>query len=222
MSIDYWIHAKYSFTKAGDLVASLGILGGTFDPIHYGHLIAAEYARYEFKLDKVLVLPAAIPPHKDLRQVLDARYRYRMAELAVKNNPTLEISALEMERNGYSYTVDTVDYYRRRYPGQEIYFITGADSLYYMDTWKDIERLAGLCSFIVVTRPGYNVDREEKDLSDLPTALWDKMKQLQIPGLDISSSDIRRRISEGKPVKYLLPPEVEEYIRAEGLYREGR
>lgn len=200
--------------------SSLGILGGTFDPIHYGHLIAAEYASYEYDLDKVLVIPAANPPHKELEQVLDIKHRYRMVEMAIRDNPALQISSLEMNRNGYSYTVDTVDYYRSKYPGREIFFITGADSLFYMDSWKDIERLADICTFIVVTRPGYNIDRQEKVLAALPPALWNKMKQLQIPGLDISSSDIRRRISQGKPIKYLLPPEVENYIAARGLYRE--
>lgn len=199
---------------------SLGILGGTFDPIHYGHLIAAEYAHYEFALDRILVIPNANPPHKEHSDVLDADQRCHMVEMAIKNNPIMELSSLEMNRPGFSYTVDTVDYYRNTLPGTEIFFITGADSLFFMDTWKDIERLAELCTFIVVTRPGYDINRNDPLLTSLPFKLWSKMKQLQIPGLDISSSDIRSRVAQGKPIKYLLPSQVEEYILAEGLYRK--
>ena len=199
---------------------SLGILGGTFDPIHYGHLIAAEHVHYEFGLDRILVVPNANPPHKENSEVLDADRRYHMVELAIKNNPILELSSLEMKKQGFSYTVDTVDHYRNQFPGTEIYFITGADSLFFMDTWKDLRRLVELCTFIVVTRPGYSIDRKNEVLEKLPHTLWDKMKQLQIPGLDISSSDIRKRVAEGKPIKYLLPLQVEEYILAQGLYRK--
>ncbi|HBK52454.1 nicotinate-nucleotide adenylyltransferase [Syntrophomonas wolfei] len=196
-----------------------GILGGTFDPIHYGHLIAAEYACHNFKLDKVLLIPAASPPHKELGQVLPAMHRYRMAELAVKSNPRLEVSPVEMEREGPSYTVDTLAYFQAKFPEVEFFFIVGADSLFIMHSWKEPERLAELCRFIVVTRPGYKIERSEAALGRLPDIIWDRMLQMEIPGLDISSSDIRQRAAAGKPIKYLLPPEVEEYIFEQGLYR---
>ncbi|MEN6326851.1 MAG: nicotinate-nucleotide adenylyltransferase, partial [Syntrophomonas sp.] len=164
--------------------------------------------------------PNASPPHKDNSELLNPEQRYHMVELAIKNNPALELSAREMNRTGFSYTIDTVNYYRVRFPGTEIYFITGADSLYYMETWRDIELLVERCIFIVATRPGYSIDRNDPALARLPANLWHTMKELQIPGLDISSSDIRNRVAHGKPIKYLLPSEVEEYILAKGLYRK--
>ncbi|MDD2587107.1 MAG: nicotinate-nucleotide adenylyltransferase [Syntrophomonadaceae bacterium] len=200
--------------------SSFGILGGTFDPIHYGHLIAAEYARCEFNLTRVIFMPAARPPHKQLEYVLAEEHRYKMVELAIKNNPAFEVSSLEMDREGYSYTVDTIEYFLKNCPEQEIYFIMGADSLLFMDTWKEYERLATLCKFVVVTRPGYILDKRDKRLQHLPSGLWNNIRGLQIPGLDISSSDIRKRAAEGRPIKYLLPPGVEEYIDYHYLYRE--
>ncbi|MDD2511025.1 MAG: nicotinate-nucleotide adenylyltransferase [Syntrophomonas sp.] len=200
-------------------IRSLGILGGTFDPIHYGHLIAAEYACHNYKLNKVLLIPAASPPHKELGQVLSAAHRYQMVEMAIKSNPRLEVSPVEVERRGLSYTVDTLAYFQGKYPEVEFFFIVGADSLFFMHSWKEPERLAELCRFIVVTRPGYKIQRSEPALSRLPDIIWDRMLQMEIPGLDISSSDIRQRVAAGKPIKYLLPPEVEEYIFKQGLYR---
>jgi len=200
-------------------IKSWGILGGTFDPIHYGHLIAAEYACHNYKLDKVLLIPAASPPHKELEQVQPAMHRYQMVQLAVKSNPCLEVSPVEMERKGLSYTVDTLAYLQGKFPEVEFFFIVGADSLFFMHSWKEPGRLAELCRFIVVTRPGYKIERNAPSLGRLPDIIWDRMLQMEIPGLDISSSDIRQRVAAGKPIKYLLPPEVEEYIFEQGLYR---
>lgn len=199
---------------------AMGIMGGTFDPIHYGHLIAAEYARCEFNLKKVIFIPSARPPHKNNEDVLDEEHRYKMVDIAVKDNPAFQISSLEMDRKGYSYTVDTIDYFLKNYPGNDIFFIMGADSLLLLDTWKDYQRLAALCKYIVVTRPGYKLNKNDERLRRLPPELWHNFRQLQIPGLDISSSNIRKRVIEGRPIKYLLPPGVEEYILNHGLYRE--
>ncbi len=201
---------------------TLGIMGGTFNPVHYGHLIAAECARVEFGLDKVIFVPARIPPHKDATGILDEDIRYHMVEMAVRNNTAFEVSDLELKRGGISYTIDTIDYYWKAYPGCRLFFIMGLDSLFIMDTWKEAERLAGMCRFIVVTRPGYNINDEEKMRDKLPSTFWDHSDFIQIPGLDISSSDIRKRRATGKPIRYMLPEEVESYIRANHLYLEGR
>jgi len=198
---------------------SLGILGGTFDPVHYGHLLAGEWAREVFNLNQLVFMPAARPPHKDLAGVLDSQHRHRMVELAVSDNPGFSVSTLELERAGFSYTVDTVRYYLQEYPGIELYFIIGVDALQLIYTWKDIEQLAELCQFIVVTRPGYEIDREGPALASLPDALWERLTLLSIPGLEISSSDIRKRVLNGRSIRYLLPAAVEKYIVDNNLYR---
>ncbi|WP_369397240.1 nicotinate-nucleotide adenylyltransferase [Syntrophomonas palmitatica] len=200
-------------------IKSLGIFGGTFDPIHYGHLIAAECARQEFGLERVIFLPAARPPHKNENNILDAGHRLHMVHLAIVGNPAFNLSTLEIERQGPSYTIDSIEYFRSRFPRTEIYFIMGMDSLLIFGSWKEYQRLAGLCRFIVCTRPGYVMDKNNPSLADLPDVLWDNLRALQIPGLDISSSDIRQRVRHGAAIKYLLPSAVEEYIHREGLYR---
>lgn len=198
---------------------SLGILGGTFDPVHYGHLLAGEWAREVYHLDQLIFIPAARPPHKDLSGVLDSKHRYRMVELAVSDNPDFSVSPLELERTGFSYTVDTVAYYLQEYPGTDIYFIIGMDALQLIHTWKNIERLAELCRFIVVTRPGYELNREDPALQTLSEELWERLTLLSIPGLEISSSDIRQRVMNGCSIRYLLPPMVEQYIKDHHLYK---
>ncbi len=201
-------------------IKALGLMGGTFDPIHYGHLIAAELSRCEFGLDRVLFIPAARPPHKEMETVLEAGHRLQMVKMAIAGNPAFEISTLEQERQGLSYTIDTVEYYLRRFPGIELFFIMGMDSLLLFDTWRDYRRLAGLCRFIVVTRPGYAMEADNPALANLPPVLWEKLSALEIPGMDISSSDIRQRVRQNYPIKYMLPPAVEEYILRHALYQE--
>jgi len=193
-------------------------MGGTFDPIHYGHLIAAECARQEFSLQRVVFLPAARPPHKNEDNILDPGHRLHMVQLAIMGNPAFELSTLEINRQGPSYTIDSIEYFRHCFPESEIYFIMGMDSLLIFHTWKEYQRLAGLCKFIVCTRPGYVMDQSAPGLVELPGILWDNLETLQIPGLDISSSDIRGRVRRGLTIKYLLPAAVEEYIHREGLY----
>jgi nicotinate-nucleotide adenylyltransferase len=198
----------------------LGILGGTFDPIHYGHIVAAECARDAFHLDRVIFIPSARPPHKDPDEVLDSQRRYEMVQIAARDNPNFEVSALELERKGLSYTVETMDAYLQKYPGVEIFFILGVDALLLINTWKEVERLVKLCNFIVVTRPGYQLNQEEEAYQSIPASLWEKISILPIPGLFISSSEIRRRVAQGKTIKYLLPTAVEKYVLENNLYRD--
>lgn len=198
---------------------TIGILGGTFDPIHNGHLLAAEWAREAFKLDELIFIPAARPPHKDLQGVLESRHRYRMVELAIGDNPGFSVSPIELERAGYSYTVDTITHYLQTYPGIKIQFIIGIDALQIIYTWKDLDRLLTLCRFIVVTRPGYELDKKAACFQSVPAEIWERTEFLVIPALEISSSDIRRRVAHGKTIKYLLPSKVEKYIKDNCLYQ---
>ncbi len=199
---------------------ALGILGGTFDPVHYGHLVAAQYAAYGFQLDRVIFVPTAQPPHKDTQEVLNAAHRLAMVKLAIADNPIFELSRLEIDRSGISYTVDTIEALRQTYPGTDIYFIMGMDSIYILDTWKDIERLVDMCRFIVVTRPAYQLDRNQPALQQVPEKFWAQADFLEVPAVDISSTNLRYRVQQGQPIRYLLPPAVEQYIYDNSLYRE--
>ncbi|HQA07817.1 MAG TPA: nicotinate-nucleotide adenylyltransferase [Syntrophomonadaceae bacterium] len=198
---------------------AIGILGGTFDPVHYGHLVAAQYAAYGFHLNRVIFMPAAQPPHKNAVNVLEARHRLAMIQLAIADNPVFEMSTLEIERSGISYTVDTVETMLRTYPDMDLYFIMGMDSLYILDTWKDVQRLVAMCRFIVVTRPNYCLNRSEPALQAVPEQFWDRADFLEIPAMDISSTDLRARVRQGKPIRYLVPPAVEKYIYDHALYQ---
>jgi len=198
---------------------AIGILGGTFDPVHYGHLVAAQYAAYGFNLDRVIFMPAAHPPHKNAADVLEAKHRLAMLQLAIADNPVFEMSTLEIDRSGVSYTIDTIESMRRAYTDADLFFIMGMDSLYILDTWKDVQRLVTLCRFIVVTRPNYHLDRNDPALQGVPEEFWPQADFLEIPAVDISSSDLRSRVQQGKPIRYLLPPAVEKYIYDHSLYR---
>lgn len=199
-------------------IKRLAIMGGTFDPIHYGHLVAAEGARYEFDLDRVIFVPAARPPHKSGKDMTDPLHRLTMVEKAVYSNPHFEVSALEIRRKGLSYTIDTVRTVRKMQPEASIFFITGADAVLEILTWKNVEELLSTCRFIAATRPGYNLENLEHTLSSLPKRHLNNIYTMEVPALAISSTDIRKRVTEGRPIKYLLPEEVEDYIYVHGLY----
>lgn len=209
--------------KSGGVISRLGIMGGTFDPIHYGHLVTAECARHEFCLDRVVFVPSARPPHKKAGQVTDADHRYRMTLLAVDANPAFEVSRIEIDRQGYSFTIDTVREFRRLYGEKtEIFFITGADAILEIMNWKSASRLIELCSFIAATRPGFDLTELSRLFSGLPREYGEKIHPMEVPALAISSTDIRRRVREGRPIKYLLPDLVELYLRKHCLYDKGK
>ena len=197
----------------------LGIMGGTFDPIHYGHLVAAEGARYSFDLAKVIFIPAGSPPHKPGHTISEPLVRYKMTCMAVASNPFFCASAMEVERPGPSYTIDTVRSVMRLYPGSEIYFITGADALLEISSWKNFDILLSICNFVAATRPGYRLLELKEKLDSLPAALKQNISYMEVPALAISSTDIRQRVREGRPIKYLLPESVEDYIIKNNLYR---
>jgi nicotinate-nucleotide adenylyltransferase len=197
----------------------LGVLGGTFDPVHHGHLAAAAEARHQLGLDRVLFVPAGVPPHKPDRPITPAADRLRMLEMAIAGRPHFEISRVDLDRPGPCYTVDTLTLLRGAWdPAPTLFFIEGADSLAELPTWYQPRRILELCHLAVVDRPGIEVDlpRLEAQLPGLTANLhW-----LRMPLLEISSSDLRARVRAGRPIAYLLPADVENYIYQQGLYRD--
>jgi nicotinate-nucleotide adenylyltransferase len=201
-------------------IKKLAIMGGTFDPIHYGHLLMAEEARQAFGIDQVVFVPNNVPPLGDKANTASpAEVRLAMVELAIASNPHFSISRVEVDRPGPSYTIDTVRYFHAEFPQlAKLFCITGADAILDILSWKEYEKLLVECQFIAATRPGFSLE----DLTDIvPQDLLTRISFLQFANLEISSTDIRRRVREGSSVKYLLPECVEEYIYKNGLYRES-
>ncbi len=197
----------------------LGVLGGTFDPVHIGHLIAAECVRDAMQLDQVIFVPAGRPPHKSgpaqPGAAATAEMRLRMVEAAIQSHIGFTVSDIEIRRGGLSYTVDTLQDISAAYPGARLYFILGADLLAELPAWRDMDRALSLATFVAVHRPGVT-------LSDMPPALRGIVKPLEIPGVDVSSSIIRGRVKDGKSIRYLVPAPAQDIIEEEGLYRDGR
>jgi nicotinate-nucleotide adenylyltransferase len=200
----------------------LGILGGTFDPIHFGHLLAAEEARVTLRLDRVLFAPAGDPPHKQGYAILPVAHRLRMVRLAISDNPAFDISAVDMDRPGPHYTIDTIQLIRNEWGTgiDETYFIMGADSLAHLLTWHQPDQLVGLCRLAVVARPGYRADLAELEAA-LPN-ISHRLDWVEMPVLGISSSDLQRRVREGRSIRYQVPAAVAEYVTEHNLYREDR
>jgi nicotinate-nucleotide adenylyltransferase len=191
----------------------LGVMGGTFDPIHHGHLVAASEVQVRFGLDEVAFVPSGRPWQKDDRDVSPTEHRYLMAVIATASNPRFWVSRVDIDRPGPTYTIETLRDLRAQRPDAELFFITGADALEQILSWKDVEELFELARFIGVTRPGYA-------LSDahLPP---DVVRLVEVPAMTISSSDCRERVAAGRPVWYLVPDGVVQYIAKHRLYRGG-
>jgi len=197
----------------------IGVFGGTFDPVHYGHLILAEQCREQGRLDEVLFVPAPRPPHKP-RPCARFDQRVEMLALALAGNPTFRIEEVEKEREGPSYTVDTLIELKRRRPGDELFLLIGADTLHDLPQWYEPRRILESAGLLVVGRPDSSVpDREELGarLNLRPDAV--RIAVIQAPLIDISSRDLRRRVAEGRSLRYLLPRAVECYIHDKRLYR---
>ncbi|WP_406616374.1 nicotinate-nucleotide adenylyltransferase [Candidatus Caldatribacterium sp.] len=191
-----------------------GIMGGTFDPIHYGHLVTAEEVRDYFGLEEVVFVPSGRPPHKIGQKITDPEHRYLMVVLATITNPYFSVSRVEIERPGPSYSIDTVRYFKSLWgEDTEIYFITGADAFAQISTWNNPEELLRLCTFVAASRPGYRLQQLEEPFKD-------RVKIIEVSALAISSSEIRRRVKRGESIKYLLPEAVENYIYKNRLYRD--
>ncbi len=200
----------------------VGVLGGTFDPIHYGHLVVAEEVYAALDLAEMVFVPAGQPPHKPNRVVTAAEHRLTMLELAIASNPHFTISLVDLERSEPSYTVETLRLLRKQWGEQTaIYFVVGWDSLEELITWHDPAGVLELLSYLVaVRRPGYN---EVSGYCDTLEARLPGIKQrllvVEAPQLDISATDLRLRVAEGRPIKYQLPENVEQYIVQYDLYR---
>lgn len=187
----------------------LGVMGGTFDPIHHGHLVAASEVASAFNLDGVLFVPTGTPWQKD--KVTDGEHRYLMSVIATASNPRFTVSRVDIDREGPTYTVDTLRDIQKAFPEAELFFITGADAVKQILEWKDHEQLWPLAHFVAVTRPGHKLE--------LPPAPTGAISILEIPALAISSTDIRARVVDGDPVWYLVPDGVVQYIGKHRLYQ---
>jgi nicotinate-nucleotide adenylyltransferase len=186
----------------------LGVMGGTFDPIHNGHLVAASEVAAALELDEVLFVPTGQPWQK--AEVTATSNRYLMAEIATAANPRFKVSTVDIDRAGPTYTVDTLRDLSSQHPDADLFFITGADAVTSIAGWKDSEDLWSLAKFVAVTRPGHNLD--------LPEAPEGAIQVLEIPALAISSTDIRERVLSGKPIWYLVPDGIVQFIAKHGLY----
>ena len=187
----------------------IGVMGGTFDPIHHGHLVAASEVATHFGLDEVVFVPTGASDHK--RDVTEGEHRYLMTVIATASNPRFTVSRVDVDRDGPTYTIDTLRDLKIHYPDSDFYFISGADAIAQILEWKDIEAAWDVAHFVAVTRPGHALS-----LSGLPS---EHVSQLEIPALAISSTDCRARVRSGSPVWYLVPDGVVQYIAKHGLYR---
>jgi len=200
----------------------VGLLGGTFDPIHYGHLVIAEEVRTTLQLSEMVFMPAGQPPHKPGRIVTEAHHRLAMLKLAIASNPHFTISLVDVDRQGPSYTVETLRLLHQQWGEQKaIYFVIGGDSLEYLLTWHDPAGILELLTALVaVQRPGYEETSDYRDvLEERLPGIKQRLVIVQAPQLDISATDLRRRVAEGRPIKYQTPEAVERYIAQHGLYR---
>jgi nicotinate-nucleotide adenylyltransferase len=186
----------------------IGILGGTFNPVHIGHLILAEEVREKLLLDRIIFVPTNIPPHKEPEEIISAEERFKLLKLAVKGNRFFLVSDLEIKRTGFSYTIDTIRQLKKKYFKDELYFITGSDLLTYLNDWKDLNEITGMVKFVVATRPGYPLEK-------IPSYI----KTLAIRAVDISAFEIRLAIKHKRSFRYLVPEAVQKYIAKKRLYQ---
>jgi nicotinate-nucleotide adenylyltransferase len=213
----------------------IGLFGGTFNPIHLGHLRGAEEIRETLGLQEVTFIPAAIPPHKVAEGVAEARHRLQMVRLATTSNPGFSTTDIELTRSGKSYSIDTIRYFRERHP-DALFFILGGDAFEEIETWKEFQQLFSLCNFIVMTRPGFQktpsnfqlprslipVFRYEEEIRGWIHPSGHTLHFKEITYLDISSTKVRELIERGVSVRYLIPAEVDAYVQKHGLYRKSR
>jgi nicotinate-nucleotide adenylyltransferase len=192
----------------------IGVMGGTFDPIHNGHLVAASEVAHRFGLDEVIFVPTGQPWQKSERTVSRSEDRYLMTVVATASNPMFSVSRVDIDRPGPTYTADTLNDLRSEYPDAEMYFITGADALAQILTWERLDELFRLAHFVGVTRPGYTLDD-----GHLPEGA---VSLVEVPAMAISSTDCRRRVADGRPVWYLVPDGVVQYISKRRLYQGAK
>ncbi len=198
----------------------VGILGGTFDPIHNGHLIIGEYARTSLNLDKVIFIPSGKHPFKDNKEITNPEKRCKMIELAIKSNPFFQVSTIEIERTGINYTIDTIKYLNDKYKEDEIYFIIGSDILFQIEKWYKFKELVGLCKFILFYRLDKDEEKTVEKLNELKTQYNMDINQIYSPIFPVSSTEIRQRVEDNISIKYLVEEKVEKYILENAIYKE--
>ncbi|MFC4766285.1 nicotinate-nucleotide adenylyltransferase [Effusibacillus consociatus] len=196
----------------------IGLFGGTFDPVHIGHLVAARLAKEALKLDRVIFIPAGVPPHKNGFGLTPAAKRLQMAVLAVGYEPDFQVSDWELQQEGPSYTVDTLEHFASQFPDDELYFIMGADMLCDLPNWQSPTRILELASLIGMTRPGFAMDECRSTLRRVFPRSEERIHYVEMPGLEISSTWLRERLRERKSVDYLIPERVIRFIEENGLY----
>jgi len=210
----------------------VGLFGGTFNPIHLGHLRGVEEIREAFQLEEVIFIPSSIPPHKVTEKIIDAKHRLEMVRLATSCNPHFSTSDVELSRSGKSYSIDTIRFFREKHQNA-LFFILGRDAFVEIETWKEFQNLFSFCHFIVMARPGSNILSSTLPEALIPNFRYDPEEKAwthlsghliylrEILFLDISSTKIRELIQGGKSARYLIPNEVEAYIQKQGLYRKN-
>jgi len=213
----------------------IGLFGGTFNPIHLGHLRGGEQIQEAFGLHEVIFIPAALPPHKATEKIIEPHHRLEMVKWAIQRNPYFSASDVELRRSGKSYSIDTIRYFRETHQSSLFFFILGRDAFAEIETWKEYQHLFSLCNFIVMTRPGFQKGSSPSPLPEslIPAFRYDQKADAwvhssgytlffkEIRYLDISSTKVRELIKKGESVSKFIPPEVEAYIREHGLYQKG-
>ena len=197
----------------------VGIMGGTFNPIHIGHLIIAEAAYEAYKLDEVLFVPSGISYMKDQSEILDAKKRVHMTGLAIEDNPHFALSTIEIDRDGNSYSYETLETLRKQNPNTEYFFLVGSDTLFALETWKHPEILLPSCTILVAVRDGVPMEKMQEHANYLKEKFGGSIDLLKTPNIQISATDIRNRIADNRNVKYFVPESVLQFIEKKGLYK---
>lgn len=197
----------------------VGIMGGTFNPIHIGHLIIAEAAYEAYNLDEVLFVPSGVSYMKDQSEILDAKKRVHMTGLAIEDNPHFALSTIEIDRDGNSYSYETLETLRKQNPDTEYFFLVGSDTLFALETWKHPEILLPSCTILVAVRNGVPMEKMQEHAKYLEEKFGGSIKLLTTPNIEISATDIRKRLADGRNVKYFVPDSVLEFIHKYDLYK---
>jgi nicotinate-nucleotide adenylyltransferase len=197
----------------------IGIMGGTFNPIHFGHLILAEHAFSFLELHSILFIPTGNPPHKKDKEIIDKKHRYRMVQLAIEDNSHFDLSDIELNQEGYSYSINTINQLKEENLNTEYYFIIGADSFFQIHNWREPEALLNQCHLVVASRNEYKSDDLMARKEELETNYQANIHILPMPKIEISSSNLRDRVKNGHTIKYMIPKDIEHYIYMNGLYK---
>ena len=204
-----------------EITKRVGIMGGTFNPIHLGHLILAQAAYEAYDLDEVLFVPSGHSYMKDQSEILDAKKRVHMTGLAIEDNPHFALSTIEIDRDGNSYSYETLETLRKQNPKTEYYFIVGADTLFALETWKHPEILLPSCTILAAVRDGVSMEKMQKQADYLEEKFGGCIKLLPTSNIEISATDIRHKLAENREVKYLVPDAVLQFIQKNGLYKKN-